>query len=1020
MKNKLSVAFLWHMHQPMYRDIITGKYHLPWVRLHATYSYLDMVAVLDDFPESKCTFNLTPSLIWQLQDIAVSDTIDDKYLTLSLKEAENLTDKDKVFLLKNFFSCDYANAIASLPRYKQLFLKRGNNFKEEELLRRTKDFNTRDLRDLQLLFNLAWCGFTLREKDSLIRSLIRKGTEFSEEDKVLFLNRQKEVVGQILPAYKNLQDEGRIEISTTPFYHPILPILCEKGSGFKEDAKVQIQKAVKLYKDVFGGKPLGMWPSEGSVSQDIIPLLADEGIKWMATDEGILLESFKGQSVRRNEFIYKAFTAEEDGRKIDMVFRDINLSNAISFNYSQSSGKKSAKSFLHDIKEIAGYCARGKDERIVSVILDGENPWPYYPGGGKRFLSEMYKGLMSSRDVKLVTIGGYLEEHKERGEIKKLFAGSWIDRSFNKWKGSPQKDRAWEYLEKARREVFLSPEEPNKKVMEALYIAEGSDWFWWYDDFGSELDFVFDELYRKNLSNIYSLIGRNIPYYLKRSIPVTPSVRSIQEGSARVEMGQRMKVLFVTSEAVPFAKTGGLADVSGSLPKALASLGVDVRVIMPFYKITAQGDFEFEKEKHVSGHSLEGGFTIYSNRRDGITTYFIKKKRYFTKKGLYGTDKGDHPDNDQRFAYFSRAVLEAVKAMDFKPDIIHCNDWQSALVPFYLKFKLSHDKFFHNVKTLFTIHNMVYQGIFDKKILHKAGIPEHLFNMENLEFYGRVNFMKAGILYSDAINTVSRRYAGEIMTSECGAGLDGLLRRRKDLLYGIPNGVDYSVWSPKNDMFIKTRFDADSIGKKKECKKDLLEYTRLSLSIDAPLLGSVTRLAEQKGMDLVAEIMGKLVKLGAGVIILGTGTIRYNRMFGKLAKKYPKNVYVCNDFNDELAHKIEAGCDIFLMPSRYEPCGLNQMYSIKYGTIPVVRATGGLDDVIIDHDEDRKNGNGFKFAFASKDDLYNTIERAIYLYEDKEEWNKLVVRAMSYDFSWSRSAKQYLALYRELNGDGGS
>ncbi len=1019
MKKKLSVAFLWHMHQPMYKDLVTGKYHLPWVRLHSTFSYLDMASVLEDFPGAKATFNLTPSLIWQLLDISENHPVDDVYLHLTEKNAASLDDADKGFLLKNFFSCDLQKAIFPIERYRELFYKRGDSVREGDISKRIPEFSESDLRDLQVLFNLAWCGFSLKGKDPVVKGLLDKGKGYTEKDKQELLRKQKEVVSSIIPTYKRLQDEGKIEISTTPFYHPIMPLLCKGSSAhgfdFHEDARVQVRKAVELYEKVFGRKPVGMWPSEGSVSQEIIPILADEGIKWMATDEGILLESFRGKDIPREDLIYKAFTARENDEEIDMVFRDINLSNAISFNYANIPQKKAFKYFLKDINGIRKAMSLKEGEHLVSVILDGENPWPYFPDGGKTFLSYVYGKFSRSKEVELVTAGGYLASHGERKKIDKLYSGSWIDRNFSKWIGSPQKNKAWTYLESARREVVKSGR-PSKEVLEELYIAEGSDWFWWYDDFGSELNFVFDELYRMHLSNIYRLMRRNVPHYLDKPIHVGLTAQRLPEATPST-MGRFPRVLMVSPEAIPFAKTGGLADVAGSLPKELVSLGCDVRVIMPLHKCVAEGGSQLMKEAGGVRCAAKDGmpsFDLYSNRSGGVTTYFIKQDRYFAREGLYGTSRGDYPDNGLRFAFFARAVLGAIKAMDFTPDILHCNDWQSALVPFYLKFRLQDDEFYRAVKTLFTIHNMAYQGVFSRKIMRRAGIPEAFFNMNDLEFYGKLSFMKSGILYSDAVSTVSRRYAEEIMTSDYGCGLDGLLRMRKEVLYGIPNGADYSVWSPKNDSFIKTNYDTGTLDKKTQCKKDILEYAKLSVSPDAPLLGSVGRFAHQKGVDLLAGVIDKIVALGAGVVILGKGEEHYNGLFREFSRKYPGRVFVCNGFNDELAHKIEAGCDMFLMPSRYEPCGLNQIYSIKYGTIPIVRATGGLDDVIADFDEDRDKGNGFKFGAATEEAFIGAVKRAVEVYGDKVLWKKLMLQAMSCDFSWRHSAERYLALYRQL------
>ncbi|MFH1394627.1 MAG: glycogen synthase GlgA [Candidatus Omnitrophota bacterium] len=1022
MKDKLAVAFLWHMHQPLYKDMVSGKYYLPWVRLHSTYSYLDMVSILEKSPEARVTFNITPCLIWQLLDISRNKNVDDIFLQLSEKNAEQLTDQDKVFILKNFFSCDLKRSILPNKRYHELFLKRGGSDKEEDLFEKLKHFEISDFRDLQLFFNLAWCGFTLREKNALVKRLVHKGYDYTEADKRSFFKLQNEVVASILPAYKHMQDKGQIEISTSPFYHPILPLLCDKeetlGMDSAEDAKNQIKKAVVLYKKVFGREPRGFWPPEGSVSQAIIPILADEKIEWIATDEGILWESLKNENVSREKLLYQAFSARADGKKISIIFRDIGISNAISFRYAGMPSKKAVSDIMNSLKEIKKNAHFYGKTALVSIILDGENPWPYFQEGGRLFLSEMYRQISENNDFEMVTVSGYLSFDKKPEKIDNLFSGSWIDRNFNKWIGSPQKNRAWKYLKKAKEEL-VKDGWPNTEALEELYIAEGSDWFWWYDDFGSELNFIFDELYRIHLSNIYRLIDKPVPYYLTIPVPAGPAVKKLVSGEVPLSMARVTKILIVSSEAVPFAKTGGLADVTTSLAKALVSLGCDVRIVLPFYGAVRNSGADFKKElsglKNIFIDDNEE-FDVYCSAINGVPAYFIHDEKYFTREELYGTEKGDYPDNALRFGFFSQAVLSSLKPLDFIPDVIHCNDWQTALITFYLNFYLKkQDNIYHNTKSLFSIHNMAYQGVFDRKIMRKLNIPDHFFNMNDLEFYGKLNFMKSGILYSDAVNTVSSRYAEEIMTPEYGAGLDGLLRARKESLYGISNGVDYSIWSPEADTSIKINFNNKTLDKKLECKKDLIEYADLKIPVSAPLIGCVTRLVGQKGMDLVADIMGKVIGLGCGVVILGRGNDRYNKLFSTLSKKYAGKFYLCGTFNDELAHKIEAGADMFLMPSRYEPCGLNQMYSIKYGTIPIVRATGGLDDVIVDFDEDRENANGFKFGPATSAALYEALRRAVELYyNDKKAWKKLILSAMSYNYSWDKSAKQYLALYRKI------
>lgn len=479
-----------------------------------------------------------------------------------------------------------------------------------------------------------------------------------------------------------------------------------------------------------------------------------------------------------------------------------------------------------------------------------------------------------------------------------------------------------------------------------------------------------------------------------------------------------LKILFVSPEAAPFAKTGGLADVSGALPRALRKNGCDIRVALPLYRCVLKGKFNLRKIKSGVTHPFLGNlprFDIYECKHDNVHVYFIDNRHYFDRDEFYGTPEGDYEDNAQRFSFFSKAALALAKAVRFKCDIIHTNDWQSALIPFYLKFNLRKDVFYRKTKVLFTVHNLAYQGQFQRNVMSDIDIPEQFFNMHNLEFYGKLNFMKSGILYSDAVNTVSKGYAREILTFHYGSGLDGVLRTKKNMLFGITNGADYTEWSPAIDPYIKEKYNPDTvIEKKKACKEDLLGAIGMKLNPERPLLGVITRLAEQKGIDLLAHIIKKLIDLDLGIVLLGKGDEKYQNLFVRLSNEYPEHLSANIKFDDALAHKIEAGADMFLMPSRYEPCGLNQMYSLKYGTIPVVRATGGLDDVIIDFDEDRIKGNGFKFGPAQAEAFYTAIERAVNVFNDKPVWNALIKRVMRLDFSWDHSAKEYIELYRRI------
>jgi len=516
MDKKLGVVFLWHMHQPLYKDLLSGKYYLPWVRLHSTFSYLDMVSVLDDFPGIRCTFNLTPSLMWQLMDISASDDLDDIFLKLSAKDAAHLDEKEKVFILKNFFSCSLPTAIFPIRDYMGLYSKRGDDLSDSALKKRAKTFSVQEMRDLQVFFNIAWCGFTLKEKDPLVKELYERGGGYSEEEKRALLKRQHEVVKSILPLYRKMQDEGRIEVSTTPFYHPILPLLLDgsvkEGFDFKKDAVWHVEEAVRFYEKVFGRKPVGMWPAEGGVSKEIIPVMASAGIKWIATDESILHKSMQGQEYSRDDFVFSICDAAHGGKNIAIAFRDTNISNDIGFRYSGMPSEQSASDLFKNIMGIRAAVVNRKGSHVVSIILDGENPWPYYADGGKGFLSETFRLLNSSHGVETLTFADCADT-RDRKKLKDLDSGSWIYGNFGKWIGSHQKTRAWKILEKTRKDLF-SMGKPSKEALEELYIAEGSDWFWWYDDFGTELNFIFDDIFRLHLKNIYKLMGKEPPSYL--------------------------------------------------------------------------------------------------------------------------------------------------------------------------------------------------------------------------------------------------------------------------------------------------------------------------------------------------------------------------------------------------------------------------------------------------------------------------------------------------------------------------
>jgi starch synthase len=475
-----------------------------------------------------------------------------------------------------------------------------------------------------------------------------------------------------------------------------------------------------------------------------------------------------------------------------------------------------------------------------------------------------------------------------------------------------------------------------------------------------------------------------------------------------------MKILFAASEMVPFSKTGGLADVAGALTKALSGLGHEVCAVVPYYRDTSLKGLDVEEvDLGISvpiSDRQEYGDIFRTVTDAGVTVYFIGKSAYYDREGLYGTPEDAFHDNAERFIFFSKAVIELCRSLDFSPDVIHCNDWQTGLVPIYLNEVFDADPLFQDTATLFTIHNIGYQGLFWHLDMHLTNLPWNLFTPEGFEFYGKINLLKAGLVGADIISTVSPQYAKEIQTSEFGCRLEGVLSKRSDRLFGVLNGVDYDDWNPESDKHIAASYGPGDLSGKALCKADLLKEFGLPAIDGAPLLGIVSRLADQKGFDILAEAIDDIIDQGCQLVLLGTGDEKYHRLFEELAKKYPRRVGASLSFSNALAHKIEAGSDIFMMPSKYEPCGLNQMYSLKYGTIPLVRATGGLEDTIVDFADPA--GNGFKFTEYSSAALLDKVKDACKVYANKKKWNRIIKNAMACDFSWDASAKKYVELYK--------
>jgi len=539
----VDLAFLWHQHQPYYPDDVAGENPMPWVRLHGVKDYYGMALHLQEFPEMRCTINLVPSLVLQLQTYTERGA-SDRFLDVSRIDAAGLNESDCLFLLNHFFMANAQTMIRPFSRYFELYQRRapGRNTAPEALRR----FNDRDFRDLQVWFNLAWIHPLVFERDTDLRELRKRGRNFSEQDKKQVLDKHLEILKAVIPIHKKLADSGQIELTTTPYFHPILPLLLDKKlarealpqvklprytGGYPEDAAVHVRRAVEQHAAIFGTPPRGMWPAEGSVCQSMIPLLAQHGIKWIATDEEILGQATQGfvsrdaQGLVRNpELLYRPYRVREGEHELSIVFRDHALSDMIGFHYQRSPGPEAADDFMKHLHGIQA-AVNHDQPALVSVILDGENCWEHYPEGGVPFLRALYERCLRIPEIRPVRLGEYLEQNPPRDTLPRLFAGSWINHNFSIWVGHEEDNTAWDAIHRAREHLrgraqqAHIPPERIRRAWEEIYIAEGSDWFWWYgDEHSSSQDALFDYLFRKHVQNVYLILGDTPPPELSRPI----------------------------------------------------------------------------------------------------------------------------------------------------------------------------------------------------------------------------------------------------------------------------------------------------------------------------------------------------------------------------------------------------------------------------------------------------------------------------------------------------------------------
>jgi 1,4-alpha-glucan branching enzyme len=872
--------------------------------------------------------------------------------------------------------------------------------------------------------------------------------------------------GNLLNAFKRFQALGNLEVLACAATHGYLPLLAVNPAA----VRTQVRAGVELYTHIFGTPPEGFWLPECAYYPGVDEILADHGIRYTILETHGVTQA----SVRPKYGVYAplqcpsgvaAFGRDPDSSKQvwsstvgypgDFDYRefyrdigyDLDLDTVQPYihpdgiridtglKYYRITGPNRQKQvYVPDWADIkadqhAAHYLAGRISQIkhLSLAMD-RKPLILAPYDAELFGHWWWEGptwldrlarkaALQPEAIRMITLPEYLAEYPEN-QVAQPAQSSWGHHGFNDvWLNDqnawiyPHLHAAADTMESLWNQPLGGPlaRRAANQAARELLLAQSSDWAFMINA-GAMVQYAtnrtrshllrFRELARQietnsinaewlerleDLDNIFAEMDLAPPHAALRPVKA-PSAEPATQPKAR------LRIAMICPEIVPFAKTGGLADMVASLAKALDQLGHQIVLVMPGYR----------------------GLPEQAELAPGIPVYFIREDRYFDREHLYGPPGGEYPDNAERFAYFGRAALKLLaKLAPF--DIIHSHDWQAALVNTFLKAQPERYQPLFSARTVFTVHNQAYQGLFPPSEWKVLNLDSRLFAPRYLEFYGKINFLKAGLGSADSITTVSPTYAQEIKTPEFGCGLEGLLRERSGDLSGILNGVDYSIWDPATDPSIARHYNPDDPAGKQVCKADLQRSFKLALRPDAMLIGMVSRLASQKGFDLLEQILEPLLSRDVQFVLLGTGDPHYENFFRQSAERFRERARVTVGFNDKLAHRIEAGADVFLMPSRYEPSGLNQLYSLKYGTIPIVRATGGLKDSVQDFNyQGARNGNGFVFEPYDAGALLATIDRALGVFRKKPHWARLMKNAMTCDYSWDRSAAAYVTLYRRL------
>jgi starch synthase len=1205
----LHLALVWHLHQPYYKDDLTGAYLLPWVRLRSCKDYQKMSSMLAAYPRLRQTFNLVPSLLTQIDDYA-TNTSRDLFWDLSRKPAEELNADERAFLLRWMRESPRFLRVQASPRYLELA---GRS--------ETDTFTSQEMRDLQVWYNLAWCDPAWVEHDAALSSLKARDRDFSERDKEVLFAAQLEALRRVVPSYVDLVKLGQAELTFSPAYHPILPLLGDletarealpdialpsRRFSHPEDARRQLELGREQFQRLTGVRPRGLWPPELAVGENMARLAVESGVEWFLADEHTLGRSLPDQlgrdeegRVRQPELLYQPWELEREGGSVTAVFRDNLLSNRLGFDYHRMPARDAVNDFMYRLRQIQWQQGDERDFMVV-VALDGENAWDFYPREGHDFLDALYEELQKSQDVVSTTVSDFLDSHPHRHRLPRLHAGSWIGANLDTWVGDPEHNLAWTWLAETRDwlEAFARERPEHPQLAEAwreIYVTEGSDWFWWFSrKHDSGMDAIWDNQFRLHLRNVYKVLGAKPPNALfhpilegraaeERRLPqgaFTPAGPDdpVWEKAGRYEVGsgfgalhkpaelverilygadeerlhvridspltaeqlarsgaafwlyvsgrasgqqvgqglasplgteavdelgfepraalrlrdgevmilrledmgrtavpvarersasplsfsvpfaaleksagepmqlalvatrddrdvehvppfgalslrvprssvlpegrggRPLRALIAAAEVAPFAKAGGVADVTAALAKELRRRGHDVRLVLPRYRHVSVGRHGLREVVKRLDVQLGGDVlscSILEGRLGEVPVYFVDCPRLFDRDGMYG-----YGDDDARFIYLSRAAIEMLRPLGFLPDVIHAHDWQTALIPNMLERLYANDPELSGVASVLTLHNLAFQGVFGPASLQLAGLDRWgLIRVGVPHLDEVVSFLGRGIYFADVVNTVSERYADEIQTPEFGEGLDELLRERAHKVFGVVNGIDTEVFDPALDPALGHNYSAADPGPKALNKRALRAELGLA-ETRAPLLAVISRFYEQKGLELVQQALPALTELDIQLAVVGTGDRRYEDMFRLAAARQPGRFAASFGFEPGLAQRLYAGADMLLMPSRFEPCGLGQLIALRYGTIPVVRATGGLADTIRDFDPVSDTGFGFTFGPYDPWQLFGAVVRAAETYKHAPAWTRLVRRAMRQDVSWARSAGLYAGLYR--------